>query len=134
MKKLWKFTKKMFYIVGLTFLICVFFGSIGSYIIYKQYIIPKMKKLPSIVEFIDKEEINISKIYDTNDKFYSSIKKKVKINGKNIKVTRIIVPLNKISKHVINCLISTEDRQFYKHNGISYQAIAKIFLFVFTKL
>src|SRR5690606_1634041 len=36
-----------------------------------------------------------------------------------------ITNLNQVSKHVIQCLIATEDRDFYEHDGVSIKGLAR---------
>ncbi len=44
-----------------------------------------------------------------------------------VKQNRMDVPLEKISKNVINALIATEDVRFYKHNGLDFWGIMSVF-------
>lgn len=41
---------------------------------------------------------------------------------------RIMTSLESVSPHVIDALISTEDRKFYEHEGVDYQGIARAFV------
>lgn len=42
-----------------------------------------------------------------------------------VEQNRILVPLDKISKHLQNAVISIEDQRFYKHEGVDWKAIAR---------
>ncbi len=41
---------------------------------------------------------------------------------------RLWVPLNKISRHLINGIIAVEDAQFYEHHGINFRGLARAIL------
>jgi len=43
-----------------------------------------------------------------------------------------IKSIGKISKYVIECLVATEDRDFYNHNGVSIKGLARGFLSTIT--
>lgn len=40
---------------------------------------------------------------------------------------RSYVPFNRLSKHLINALIATEDARFYQHHGVDWQAWGRVF-------
>lgn len=50
-------------------------------------------------------------------------------NGKRIgqvfSQDRVIVPLDKISKHMVNALIATEDSRFYEHRGLDAKGVSR---------
>ena len=41
------------------------------------------------------------------------------------KENRIVVPYNKISKHLVHALVATEDERFYEHSGIDFIALGR---------
>lgn len=43
----------------------------------------------------------------------------------NYKENRIVIPYAKISPHLINALVATEDERFYDHSGIDFRALAR---------
>ena len=53
-------------------------------------------------------------------------------NGELVENTSVdgkkIVPLSDIKDDTINCFLSIEDKNFYKHNGVNYKRIAKAML------
>lgn len=57
-----------------------------------------------------------SKLYDTNSSLYSSLDYSEK---------RKVIPLAKISPYLIKAVVSTEDKEFYKHKGVSVMGIGR---------
>ncbi|MEG0826357.1 MAG: transglycosylase domain-containing protein [Bacilli bacterium] len=96
MKKIWKFMKIP--TISLLILLATYFGLYG----YAKI----SSKLP-----IDKA--NSFYLYDINNSIYTSNHNKEWI------------PLNKISKYLINATISIEDKHFYNHIGFDYLRIGK---------
>lgn len=41
------------------------------------------------------------------------------------KENRIVIPYSKISKHLIDALVATEDERFYKHSGVDFIALGR---------
>lgn len=56
-----------------------------------------------------------SAVYDANGEFYSYF------GGEN----RLIVPLDKVSKHFVNALLAREDNRFWKHHGVDPQGVMR---------
>lgn len=46
-------------------------------------------------------------------------------DGKSAKIQQKWVPIEKISAHMIHCVIASEDNKFLDHNGFDYEAIKK---------
>ncbi|MCM3745383.1 PBP1A family penicillin-binding protein [Sporosarcina luteola] len=71
----------------------------------------------SDVSKLEEPEPRPTFIYDQNGEIVS------KISNSNIEG----VPLHQIPKELIEAVISVEDQQFYKHNGINYFGVARAF-------
>ena len=41
------------------------------------------------------------------------------------KENRIIIPYSRISKHLVDALVATEDERFYEHSGIDFIALGR---------
>ena len=41
------------------------------------------------------------------------------------KENRIVIPYSKISKHLVEALVATEDERFYEHSGIDFIALGR---------
>jgi penicillin-binding protein 1A len=59
-----------------------------------------------------------SVVYDKDDELYS------RIGNEN----RIVVPLDKVSKHFVPALLAREDSRFYQHHGIDLYGIGRAFV------
>jgi 1A family penicillin-binding protein len=92
---------------------------IGLVEFYNQII----KDLPNVNQIYNPPKLS-TKILDRNGnllyKFYS---------GEN----RTWVPINKIPQSLINATIAIEDKDFYKHNGISFKGLFKAMIYDFKK-
>lgn len=80
-------------------------------------------------QFIGTDSIPLSniypiKIYDRNKNILGSIET----------TNKIILPLEKVSKNFLISLIATEDKNFYKHNGVSISSILRAFMINLRKL
>ncbi|MBP7604153.1 MAG: PBP1A family penicillin-binding protein [Spirochaetes bacterium] len=65
-----------------------------------------------------------TRIYDRNDE----------IIGEFFEQKREIVPYSYIPRMLVNAVLASEDRDFYKHRGISYQGILRAFAVNLTRL
>ncbi len=65
-----------------------------------------------------------TRIYDRNNE----------IIGEFFEQKREIVPFSSIPRWLINAVIASEDRNFYKHRGVSYQGIARAFIINFIHM
>ena len=91
--------KKLLYLcLKITTVLIVFYLGI--------YIFAKFKRPLSI------ESANKYYIYDNNDKLVNDL-------------NDVWIPLNEISKYVLDATISIEDKNFYKHSGFDYKRIIK---------
>jgi penicillin-binding protein 1A len=83
---------------------------IRTYHIYK-------KDLPSLAQLHNIEPSLITKIYSADGKvikeFYTE--------------RRILIPLERMPPHLIDALLATEDRRFFKHWGVNLLALARAF-------
>ncbi len=59
--------------------------------------------------------IERSTVFDMDGRYYS------RLQGEN----RVVVPLNKVSKHFVQALLAREDTRFYKHHGVDPIGIAR---------
>ncbi len=83
-------------------------GTIRTYYVYK-------KDLPSLAQLHNIEPSLITKIYAANGEvikeFYTE--------------RRILTPLEKMPPHLIDALLATEDRRFFKHWGVSLLSMCR---------
>lgn len=97
--------KKIFnYFVGL----CVVGGvALGAYVWYLA------SNLPQIITVEDYKPLVVSKVFDIEGKEI----------GEFFREKRIVVPYEKIPRHVVNAFIAAEDSSFFDHAGINPTAI-----------
>lgn len=97
--------KKIFnYFVGL----CVVCGlGLGGYVWYLA------NNLPQIITVEDYKPLVVSKVYDIDGKEI----------GEFFREKRIIVPYERIPKHVVHAFLAAEDSSFFDHAGINPTAI-----------
>lgn len=79
------------------------------------YLIVVTSNLPNIITVQDYEPLVVSQVYD----------RKGKKIGEFFREKRILVPYEKIPKHIVQAFVSAEDDQFFEHGGINYQAILR---------
>ncbi len=77
------------------------------------------QELPDInsSEFLERAET--TKIYDRNGSLITDF---------FVEQDRVLVPLDKISPNLQKAVIAIEDRRFYEHEGVDFQAIVRAFL------
>ena len=96
--------KKLLIMAGVILFILIF-SLLAIIIAYNTY----KKDLPSLAQLHNIEPSLVTKIYSADGKvikeFYTE--------------RRIVTPLEKMSPHLIDALLSTEDRRFYQHWGVN---------------
>ena len=106
MKKIIIFFIKVFICIFAILMVCFYF-------LYKNY----EKKLPTIDSLLNLNENKIEILY-------SNSINKIKVYSNNFGN----VKYSEIPQDLINALIATEDRKFFKHNGIDYLGILRAFI------
>ena len=106
MKKIIIFFIKVFICIFAILMVCFYF-------LYKNY----EKKLPTIDSLLNLNENRIEILY-------SNSINKIKVYSNNVGN----VEYSEIPQDLINALIATEDRKFFKHNGIDYLGILRAFI------
>ncbi len=110
-----------FFTKGNLFKRLVFSGIIAGFVIFAC--------VTSYALYVWNQDIDISKLKEYSPVISSTIFDK---NGSNIaefaKERRIFVPIDKISKHIINAFISAEDRSFYTNPGIDIKGLARVMI------
>ncbi len=106
MKKIIIFFIKVFICIFAILMVCFYF-------LYKNY----EKKLPTIDSLLNLNENKIEILY-------SNSINKIKVYSNNVGN----VEYSEIPQDLINALIATEDRKFFKHNGIDYLGILRAFI------
>lgn len=106
MKKIIIFFIKVFICIFAILMVCFYF-------LYKNY----EKKLPTIDSLLNLNENKIEILY-------SNSINKIKVYSNNVGN----VKYSEIPQDLINALIATEDRKFFKHNGIDYLGILRAFI------
>lgn len=106
MKKIIIFFIKVFICIFAILIVCFYF-------LYKNY----EKKLPTIDSLLNLNENKIEILY-------SNSINKIKVYSNNVGN----VEYSEIPQDLINALIATEDRKFFKHNGIDYLGILRAFI------
>lgn len=106
MKKIIIFFIKVFICIFAILIVCFYF-------LYKNH----EKKLPTIDSLLNLNENKIEILY-------SNSINKIKVYSNNVGN----VEYSEIPQDLINALIATEDRKFFKHNGIDYLGILRAFI------
>ncbi|MBI5416430.1 PBP1A family penicillin-binding protein [Candidatus Poribacteria bacterium] len=107
MKK--KIIKKNLKIIFYSFTTLFITGSILIIIILLYF----SRDLPKVSMLEEYKPSLVTRIYDINGE----------VIGEFFEEKRILVPLRKIPKHMVQALIATEDSEFYKHKGINFKGI-----------
>ncbi|PWU22344.1 MAG: penicillin-binding protein 1A [Bdellovibrio sp.] len=80
------------------------------------YAIYKIKsELPNMITLEDYKPLLLSQVYDRAGR---------KI-GEFSRERRVLVPYEKLPKHLINAFVAAEDDQFFQHGGVNYLAILR---------
>jgi len=89
-------------------------------LIFPLYVIGKIgTDLPDIDELTPREQPLTTEIYASDGSLLAYL---------HAEEDRKIVPLNEISRYVINATIAREDERFYEHQGFDIKAIIRAFL------
>lgn len=112
MKK--KSIKKRLLKWSLRLLLLIFIICIGFYFsVYLGF----FGKIPSQSELKNLSQLQASQVFDKNEKLI----------GKFFITDREIIKFEEIPQDLIHALLATEDIRFYKHNGIDYQSLFRVF-------
>jgi|JI9StandDraft_1071089.scaffolds.fasta_scaffold03438_9 penicillin-binding protein 1A len=121
----WKIFRLVSFVIGISFLILI----LSAYVVW-------IKEKPNVKANLDKYRSEVSNYYD-------SVKTKpIKIYDKNSKLIgefnrRNFKPIrtDNLKEHgnLVWALLSSEDRDFYKHGGINYAAIGRAIVVNLTK-
>ncbi|MCP4724987.1 MAG: transglycosylase domain-containing protein, partial [bacterium] len=136
----WIFShKRIFFIYIPLLVVFVVAGYTGA--IYLSWLNDEdeaLKKLVKYKRLIDRtEEIRAGHIYSYSDIDLSAkvvdiptriYDRNNEIIGEFFEQKREIVPYSYIPEWLIKAVISSEDREFYKHNGLSYKGISRAFV------
>lgn len=95
---------------GVLFVCFLFFGVIIAFWISSL-------KIPDTASLDDLKIIQSTKIYDRSGK--------ITLWDIHEDVQRTVVPLKKISRHIKNATIATEDSSFYQHQGIDWSGLIR---------
>lgn len=93
---------KILLLIGAAFIIAGF----GSYFYFTH-------DLPSLVTIKDYHPNLVSKVYSNDGR----------IIGEFYLEKRVVVPLEKVPKHLIKAFLAAEDTKFFEHEGVSYSGI-----------
>ena len=117
-KKVYGETKKKrrIRIIIKLFVFCFLFLAISASLVFFYY----AKDLPRPENFLEKQFIESTKIYDRTGEVVL-----YNIYGEE---KRTIVSLDVIPEHLIQAIITAEDRNFYKHHGIDLKGVARSIL------
>ena len=107
MKKAFKFI----FIVSLAF---IFLGT-GIFFLWAMEL-----KIPDFESFSQRKMVESTKIYDRTGK--------IMLYDVHQEIRRTIVPWSEISRNLKNATVAIEDRNFYRHKGISPSSILRAFL------
>lgn len=100
------------------------FALIGSGIIFigiatiLAIVLSVNNSLPPVLSLEDYKPLLVTNVYSRDGK-------KV---GEFFRERRVLVPYEKIPKHVVQAFLAAEDDQFFEHKGINYLAIARAFM------
>jgi len=111
-KEFVKRRKKLSIFIGVIFVIALFLVGvmIRTYYVYK-------KDLPSLAQLHNIEPSLITKIYSADGEVIKEYYTE----------RRIQVPLERMPPHLIDALLATEDRRFFKHWGVNLLALGRAF-------
>ena len=98
--------KRIFFYAGATALVLAF-----------AWYIFIIKDLPTLSTIQDYQPNLVSNVYSRDGQ----------IIGEFYIERRVVVPLNKIPRHLINAFLAAEDSKFYEHEGVSYTSILRAF-------
>ncbi|MFC1669432.1 transglycosylase domain-containing protein [Spirochaetota bacterium] len=136
----WIFSHKkiVFLYIPIVFAIFIFTYVMVIYFSFQQDRDMALKKLSRYKQLIDRTEelrqgltysygkIDLNKkVVDLPSRIYD---RKNELIGEFFEQKREIVPYNYIPKWIVNGVIASEDRDFYKHRGISFKGILRAFV------
>ncbi len=98
--------KKVLYI---SLAIALVFGLAGT-----GYLVYIYNNLPEIVTVEDYQPLVVARVYDRNNEEIGQFKREG---------IRVLVPFEKMPKHLIQAFVAAEDSSFFEHGGINYTAI-----------
>ncbi len=75
-------------------------------------------ELPQMIGLADYKPLLVSEVFDRNGKKF----------GEFFREKRILIPFDKMPKHLVHAFVAAEDDTFFKHEGINYVAIMRAFL------
>ncbi len=103
--EIWQQVMRLLKIVILIALL-LFAAGLGSYYYF-------MRDLPSLKTLEDYHPNLVSEVYSKDGR----------IIGEFYVERRVIVPVNRMPKHLINAFLAAEDSKFFEHEGINYTSI-----------
>src|SRR5690625_6893338 len=99
---------------SLRLLLLIFAICIGFYFsVYLGF----LREIHSHYEIKNLSQLQASQVFDKNEKLI----------GKFFITDREIIKFEEIPQDLIHALLATEDIRFYKHNGIDYQSLFRVF-------
>lgn len=108
-----------FLLIRLGLYLVLFFSIFIPYLFYVAFY-----NLPNHRELKDHQHIGITKIYDVNGNVIAEYAME----------KRIFVPIDRIPKKVIEAFLSSEDKNFYQHQGIDFWGLARLPIINILKL
>jgi penicillin-binding protein 1A len=74
--------------------------------------------LPQMIGLSDYKPLLVSEVFDRNGKKF----------GEFFREKRMLMPYDKIPKHVVQAFVAAEDDTFFQHSGVNYIAMIRAFL------
>jgi len=105
--------KKIFKIVLALFLLGIFSLIVAAISVFAYF----AKDLPDPKKLSDRQMIESTKIYDRSGEHLL-----YEIHGEE---KRTVIPLDKISNHLVKATLAAEDDDFYNHKGVDFRSILR---------
>lgn len=110
---------KLVYLISVLMFLGVLFGSLVVYAVFIAF----SGNIPDPTKLLNRDVAQSTKIYDRNNKLLYSV-----YENKD----RTFVPIQDISPDIVHATLAAEDAEFYLHDGIDIEGIARAFFLIIS--